>query len=301
MNSLRFQRGAGGHLAITQTQLRFGAISGTLNLINCPDVAPLIVQTFRGWDVSFGLSSIPPTLATVEKKRRYFHWDARQAEVPDSWRNRPVHRDFELLCDIHFEASDWYLKRYRGHLCLHCSAVRFGDQLVLFPADKKAGKSTLTMRLAQQGHRVYGDDVVLIEPKSGHALSLGLMTRLRLPLPASEGKSYARFVESKPGPADKKYKYVCLNDQEFAPLGEGLPIGAIVLLNRDGSDASHLEPVNRGLAVMHMIRKNFSRDMKASAIFDKVMRATSPSTFHRLTYARCGDAIALLQREFGQP
>ncbi len=284
--------------------LKFGAIGQSLKFVRCTEVAKMVQDTFWGWDISRHdlRAREKPTLATVTKLRKYFRWEARAAPEPIQWTEAfAATTNIHLLCDIHYEASQWYLDHNPRHLCLHCSAVEFGGRIVLFPADKKAGKSTLTMRLAEKGHRVFGDDVVAIEPRHGHAMSLGLAPRLRLPLAAAEGQAHADYVASRKGPSDKKYQYMNLHQSEFAPLGETRPISGVVLLARNDTGGATLEPVNRGTAVKHMIRKNFSRAIKPSSIFDRIITATEKSTFKQLSYAHCDDAIALLQKEFGGP
>jgi hypothetical protein len=287
-----------------QVVLKFGAIGQNLKFVGCTEVARMVQDTFWGWDITHQdlRPREKPSLATVTRLRKYFRWDAKAAREPVQWKEAfPATTNNHLLCDIHYEASQWYLNHNPRHLCLHCSAIQFGNSIVMFPADKKAGKSTLSMRLAERGHRIFGDDVVAIEPRHGHAMSLGLAPRLRLPLAEQEGREHAEYVASRRGPSDKKYQYLNLHQSEFAPLAETRPISGVVLLSRKDDGKAKLEMVNRGIAVKHMIRKNFATSIKPSSIFDQILAATEQASFRQLTYARCDDAIEVLQREFGGP
>ena len=57
--------------------------------------------------------------------------------------------------------------RLRGVICLHASAVSFGDSVVAFVGSEGAGKSTTAAALAQKGWAVVSDDVVALEDLEG--------------------------------------------------------------------------------------------------------------------------------------
>jgi len=59
------------------------------------------------------------------------------------------------------------LLRLRGVICLHASAVSFGDRAIAFVGSEGAGKSTTAAMLAQKGCAVISDDVVALTQRQG--------------------------------------------------------------------------------------------------------------------------------------
>jgi hypothetical protein len=219
--------------------------------------------------------------------------------VPYRWTRRPPHTTFSALCDIHYELSEWFVRENPGYFCLHCGAVRIGDGVVVFPSDQKAGKSVLTMQFAQAGHEVFGDDVLAIAPKTHDAVALGLLPRMRLPLPETAGSAFADFVAQRRGPVGGHYQYMALRESEFAPFGKRAPILGFVLLERQPDGGASIEAVSQGEILKHVIRKNFATDIPALRIFNRLKSLTGRVRRFRLSYSRGADAIALLTREFG--
>jgi hypothetical protein len=72
------------------------------------------------------------------------------------------------------------LLRRRGALCLHGSGVAVDEHAIAFVGEAGMGKSTLAAAMAQQGHTVLSDDMVVLEAdRAAFALRHGAL-RLRL-------------------------------------------------------------------------------------------------------------------------
>ncbi len=57
--------------------------------------------------------------------------------------------------------------RLRGVVCLHASAVAFGDRCVAFVGPEGAGKSTIAGMFARLGHAIVSDDIVGLAEREG--------------------------------------------------------------------------------------------------------------------------------------
>jgi hypothetical protein len=287
-------------IAAETCRLNFARLTKPLDFTGCPGLAKDVLTIARGWGGEFvdPLTGDAP-LVTFARRRSRIHWMSEALDVPGLWRRRPPHSDFSALCGIHYEMSDWFLAENPEYLCLHSAAVRIGGSVMLLPADQKAGKSVLAMQFAAAGHKVFGDDVVAIVPRQQAAMSLGLLPRLRLPLPQAEGVAFADFAARRRGPSDRHYQYMNMREGEFAPLGKTAPIGCIVLLDRRSEGGAELVPVSQGEVLKHAIRKNFATTAPPLRIFRDLLAVTSKARRYRLHYARGQDAVALVEKELG--
>jgi HprK-related kinase A len=68
---------------------------------------------------------------------------------------------------------------WRRHLLLHASAVERGGKVLVMTGLSGSGKSTLSALLGHNGWRFMGDEFVLIDPESGHAVPFPRMISLK--------------------------------------------------------------------------------------------------------------------------
>jgi hypothetical protein len=271
----------------------------SLDFLNCPRLAADMVSVLRGWNCEVQpVPRKPNATLTIEKKRTRFHWHSRKLAPSDVWLRHPPHTSFSVLCELHYDWSDWFVARNPGYLCLHSAAARFGSGAVLFPCDQKAGKSVLTMQLAEAGHEVFGDDVVALTPRGNRAMSLGLLPRLRLPYPTGSTQSFCDFVAARSGPSNEHYQFVALRDGEFAPFGASAPVSAIVLLERVSDGPAEFTDIETGEVVKQLIRKNFAEAMPVADIFARLHTLARRVPKLRLRYSKGADAIAMLRKTF---
>jgi hypothetical protein len=292
--------GAAYRGAIIKLDLKTLQLPNPLRFVNCPDLADDVFALMRGWGQTLdaAIDTVAPFL-TVERKHTRFHWHSEQVLQSYTWAQHPPRSTMTALVEIHYELSDWFVERNPGYFCLHCAGVRFGDGVVIFPSDQRAGKSVLSMQLAQRGHELFGDDVVAIEPKKLDAYALGLLPRLRRPFPESLGKEFEAFIAARPGPENHQYRYVGLEENELARLGVTAPIKGLVLLERVDSGPALIESVSQGEMLARLIRKNFATDMPVTHIFDRLKKLTEQTECIRLRYSSGQSAIEALGARFG--
>jgi len=99
-----------------------------------------------------------------------------------------------------------YVTRRPEMVCLHASsaAVGAGDDaaIAVMLGESFAGKSSTALQMAAAGHRLFGDDrlaVVADDEGAGRkpvrGICMGLMPKIRLPLPPDCGPRFQEFVE----------------------------------------------------------------------------------------------------------
>jgi hypothetical protein len=240
-------------------------------------------------------------LIRVTRTRRGYRRVSVWTRVPSLIRERTRGSVTSAVCGVHFELIDWYATEHPNELCLHAAGLRFPRGLVVFPALAKAGKSVLTVALAARGVRVYADDVVPINLSTRRAVSLGILPRLRPPLPATASRGFRDYVEAHGGLGRGDRLYVEVPDTEMVPFGETTPVRGIVLLERSARGAASIETVDRADALETLILQNFAQAPPADRVLDTLHRVVAGAECRRLRYVRSEDAASLLLATFGDP
>ena len=280
--------------------LALGAFGWTLAFTDCPEVVEGLEAILTGWRLQRLPSAASQRAdAQVRRTRTGFAWRSRRMPKPALWNEHPPVSAMQVVCDVHDVLFDWFLKASPRHLCLHGAAVRIGGGLVCFPSVQKTGKSTLCVALAARGHTVYGDDVLAIEPQESRGVALGIVPRLRKPLPKGLGARLIRFVTERAGPADRRWVYAELRDGEIAPLGATAPIEAFVLPQR-GTRGAKLEPVAKSEMLREILLQNFARRVPPVETLDRLMQLTERVPCYRLRYGAVMGAARLIEQRFGR-
>ena len=186
-------------------------------------------------------------------------------------------------------------------MCLHAAAIDFGGRLVLFPNARRAGKSLLTANLARLGHAVFTDDFVPlhVDPESRviSGMANGIAPRLRLPLPEELDADAASWIMDRITTRNKRYGY--LTEIDLPQSGSLMPVGAVVLLDRDMERTvpAALEPVTPDEAMAAIVTQNFGRQVHSGAILKVTQAITHGVPVLRLRYRDVAEAADLLSRD----
>lgn len=275
--------------------IHYHALDRPARLVHPDVLLPLVSAVVKAWpaELTAAAPDADPFVTLRPLETGTWELDAHLGDGARSF--DPVN----AVCDFVAELS-W--ERIRSHpdlLCLHAAGVDFSGRLVLFPSARRAGKSTLAAALARLGHRLYSDDFVPVEIAApdglvqGHAN--GIAPRLRLPLPDDSSAAFRDWVGADPGPANSQYKY--LATAPLAPANETLPLGAIVVLDRqDEGPAPRLEPIPPEEALSRLILQNFARATHAGDILRATRAITAGLPTFRLTYRDFEAAADFLHR-----
>lgn len=205
------------------------------------------------------------------------------------------------ICDMIAELSRELLRSNPRVLCLHGAAIDFAGRLVIFPNSRRAGKSTLTACLARLGLAVFSDDFVPISiAGNGRILGLanGICPRLRRPVPEGFSDGFHAWVTANPGPANDRYKYLSLPG--LPANCTALPLGAIVMLDRDDSAETALCALDEATAMKTLLHQNFARNVHSETILSMVATLLTSAPLFRLNYSSAEGAAELLKERFSQ-
>ncbi len=183
-------------------------------------------------------------------------------------------------------------------VCIYAGAARVGDGLVVVIGDSFAGKSSVALHLAVLGNRFFGDDQLLVTleyPSSG--MCLGLMPKVRLPLPDDCGDAFRQFVDGYTSMQDDSIAYLKLWDGEASTFGETAPIRAFVFLDRRDAGTPDLRPASLPRLVKAMVRATFLPHVSSPELLTGLTRLVASTATYHLRFSSSRDAAALLSRE----
>lgn len=285
-------------------QFRFKGTDGLVDLSGCEQVAGYLPELFQHWPYEQVDSATPKedseTLLRVESLSGHYHISSPVFET-----NQRLKDPLNMACSLVAELA-WAQLRHRPQmLCFHGAAIEVNGALVLFPSQRRAGKSTVTACLAALGFRVFTDDYLLIELDAdgviyGHAN--GAAPRLRLPLPPEFSPELAQKLESMRGPSNRQYQYFLPEAEGLAHHGERLPVSGIVLLDRQEDVDMRLEQAGESAILRRVILQNFSRHMNPARILGMIGHLVGCTQGFELHYSSAEQAATMLAAELsGRP
>ena len=272
----------------------------TIDFHGAADAAHGFHSVLRGW--SHGPAALSgddrPADLRIVRSGGMHRWHGTTLTKPLIWQQRAPTTSMGVICDLHDVLFDWFLDKHPDHLCLHAAAIETGQGLVLIPSVGKAGKSTLSVAMAELEHRVFADDVLALEPERDHGMAFGVVPRLRMPLPENAGVRYRRFLDRRSGPSNDHWLYADLGEDEIAPFGETAPIKAIVFLDRRAEGPARFEPVDSAHVLRELIRQNFAQGVAPVPAFDRLLALAQRAHCRRLVFSDTNAAARLLSRDF---
>ena len=264
--------------------LNFEGLNESVALENAAPLESMVSEILSAWPHQ--VSSTHPknpafvTISPADDAR----WSLVTDDAPSDVR---IWDSVNTVCDLVAEMAWERLRSEPELLCLHAAAVNFDGRLVVFPNARRAGKSTLAIALARLGRQLYTDDFLPVRIDASNQTCLGIANgappRIRLPVPKDFSDAFHAWVGQDRGPSNRQYKY--LLDAQIAPHGETLPLGAMVVLDRQDDPVEPvLAPMAREDALESLISQNFARTRHAGAILKSIDVITRHLPIYRLSY-----------------
>lgn len=262
---------------------------------DCKALYPIIGAILRDWPFELVASRTdPPLVIRVEKTSEGYK---RQS----SWLAQPVvFKDtVDTVCDFIVDLIHAYIAEHENYLCLHGAAVELKSGLMVFPNTYRVGKSLLSLKLVSRGAKLFSDDALPVSGWDNSGNALGILPRLRLPLPNSIGQTFTDFIDYRIGPQNSRYRYVSLDEKELAKRGTSAQVAAITVLNRQNGIEPSLQQAKKSDVVREMILRNFARQNPAVDILVRIHNIVDHAECFTLTYDTLDEAADLLEKVFG--
>jgi hypothetical protein len=183
----------------------------------------------------------------------------------------PGRLEYRCLSDLPHEALQWETfglvlsawSEWAGRPVLHAATVQAGNSAVGFLGKSGIGKSSLTLEFLSHGHRVFGDDQLILDGSSGVICALPSIPWLKIGagLAAKAGLNLASMPSIHSG-SDKKRLDV--KEGEWAQTPR--PLGPIYLVERGWHRPEVLiEPLGPGESLLELIRHSYVPRTAAAA------------------------------------
>ncbi len=275
--------------------LAFEKLPRPVALSGCEDLAQVIADVLRGWEIRVIASpGAPQPAIAITKTSRGYRRTSPWLSKPTVFANK-----VNAVCDFLIDLIKYYISEDGSLLCLHCAAVQIGGGLVVFPSPYRAGKSTLAVHMAAAGMRLFADDVMAIDGSTGQGMASGILPRLRLPLSEGQDPAFGDFVSRRGGPKSSRFLYLNLEEDEVAPLGTSAPIIGFVLLQRREGGKTELIETPKSEILKNAILRNFSHEVAAIDVLDRLHALAGGAGCFTLGYASPMEGARLLGEAFG--
>lgn len=273
--------------------LEFENLSRPVLLKGMTDAPPAFDGVFRYWLWRPLSEHDAEPVIRVTPKTNGFLLQAPWLEEPLNYTD-----EVNLACGLAVQVNHAMLAERPDLLCLHGAGIEIDGRLVVFPNTYRAGKSLMTGCLAAAGARIFSDDILPVDRRSGQGMAIGVPPRLRLPVPDTAGVRSRRFIEENAGPANAQYLYLDLDENRQARYGEQRPFAGFVLLARAEDAQARLEPASEGEVLKELFLRNFARPISAAESLDFLNSLLARAACYKLTYSVGDDGADLLMAKF---
>lgn len=274
--------------------VRFAGMQRPVVFADCPEIPLALQEIAPSWQFEVHEdSAISQSPAIFLRKSEGIYGIG----VP--WREAPWWADTLVgaICSFAVDLIESHLMDNPGLLGLHGAAAHFLQGLVLFPAERRSGKSTLAARLLLDGVRIHGDDLIALDAQD-RGMAYGFPPRLRLPIPEAAGVALHDFVSDAGGARDENYLYLSPKLPNLAPYGETAPLSAIVLLKRGTNEETRLQPLPESEGLHHLAAQYLARETSTDEVLERCHKLAESLPTYCLHYSCLEDASAYLREHF---
>ena len=231
--------------------------------------------------------------------------DVRILETPDGMfrvvSTGPGGADFEF--DNPYDAANGlagalisvHVARQPDTICLHAGAAEIGGGLAIVLGESHAGKSSVALHLAVLGHRFFGDDQIAVSlGPAPHGTCLGLMPKVRTPLPDDCGPAFRQFVDGYTAMEGDGMTYLKLWEGEAGNFGDSAPVTAIVFLDRRADGGCEMTPARRPELLKALVSTAFAPHIPSARLLAGLSTLADATRLFHLRFSSSREAAALL-------
>ncbi|WP_158221843.1 PqqD family protein [Actibacterium pelagium] len=268
-------------------------------LDNCEELLALIDTIMPGW----------PYRVSSEDNGQSPFFEIGPAKADGKYPTRAIIKGTDpknlvpvnAICDVSAALSTEPSFLDKGLLCMHTAAVEMNGRLVLFPNNRRAGKSTLTVSMSAKGYPIFTDDYLSLSLDDDMHISgkaNGILPRARLPLPNSVEDLLAQGTDLDKSVGNKQYRYIAPFD--LPPHGTKCPVGAIVFLDRAEGESTRLESVDPDETIDNLLYQNFGRHVHSGVTLALLSHMAMKLPVLKLKYAEAAEATSYLGEYFSE-
>jgi hypothetical protein len=229
----------------------------------------IVPTTGAGWDIgSLGPPAFSVHMQHPDGEGEYALWPRGETLVlkvdPIAvFACLPGRLEYQPLRAVPQEALQWQTfglvlsawSEWAGRPVLHAAAVEVGQSAVGFLGRSGVGKSSLTLEFLSHGHRILGDDQLIVRPSSERVVALPAVPWLKLDPEVARKSGLDPDRLPRIHPASWKLR-LDLNADQWTT--EPIALGPIYLVER-GADVREvsIEPMKPAESLVELIRHSY--------------------------------------------
>ena len=268
----------------------FEGLTAPVRTVDCEKTIERLAGYLPRWPFS-----IQPQTDTEHCVALAFNGAAWLIQSPHTPKHRIHKTEVNAICDLVSVLASAMIAQEPDLLCFHSAALEIDGGLVLFPAVRRSGKSTLAAVLMARGAKLFTDDYLPVKRNPEGIIvgrATGIAARLRIPVPETF-PDYARaYLNAHPGPENRPYRFIA--GPSVAPARRQLPIRSIVLLDRQDSGKANSSDVSESDLLGRLAYQNFSRGLMAGETLSLLIQLTQTAPAQHLTYSDPSEAADLI-------
>ena len=240
-----------------------------------------------------------PADVVVEVNEGRFRIQSRTAPTQEANLDKPVDAAVAVMGGL----IGACLVQSDGAVCIHAAAVEVAKGLALLIGGSQAGKSSVGLQLAARGRRFFGDDRIILQAvgggESAAATCLGLVPKVRLPLPETCGSRFRDFIEARIFLQDQEGALLRLGEDLAAGFGDTQEVAAFILLDRQPKGPAALAPVSRTSVLKGLLQSASSPSLSVERIVKEMSELTRKAPGCVLSFSSSAEAARLVERKLG--
>ena len=243
-----------------------------------------------------------PADVTVEVNERGFRIQSQTAQAQEANLDKPI----DVAVAVMGGLIGACLAQTDGAVCVHAGAVEVGRGLALLIGGSQAGKSSVGLQLAARGHRFFGDDRIILQAvgggESAAATCLGLVPKVRLPLPETCGSRFRDFIDfiaARTFFQDEACALLHLEESLAAGFGDTQEVAVFILLDRQPKGPAALTPVSRTSVLKGLLQSASSPSLSVERIVKDMSELTRKAPGCILSFSSSAEAARLVERKLG--
>lgn len=190
---------------------------------------------------------------------------------------------------------NWVIANHaHQYLIFHAAGLSKNNTMVIMPAPPGSGKSTLTAALMQEGWRLFSDELVLIDLKSGKAQAISRPINLKNNSIDVLADRYPEAHMSNKCHDTHKGTVALMKPTDISVnnIDTQLPATHIVYPKYEQNSTTIVQPLDKSDAFMELITNSFNYHILYEQGFKVATQLVKSCNSLKLTYSNLDEAIA---------
>lgn len=197
-----------------------------------------------------------------------------------------------VLSELEWLFTNAVLSHLSFFLQLHAGGVVVNNRAMLIVADHGTGKTTLVSSLLLKGYKCLSDDIILVDPDSGHFHSFlrafKISSRLTGYIAERQNKTFMKVTDKK--------KFCRINPEKISKdlFSNASKAGWIIFLKKNRSAECKLRPIGQCEAFTSLLQNSFNMEDHGYKGIETIANMVESSRCYEMNRGNVEEATELL-------